>query len=102
MSPSRTRKAGIRARILAAISRKVAKDPGESGSVCKLTCALCHVDLPVVSIANMDFVQAGSRFLCEAPSKKVCPLRNYLAYGTPEERGSALSSDSAESEVYPA
>jgi hypothetical protein len=102
MSPSRTRKAGLRSRILAAISRKVAKDTGESGSVRKLACALCHVDLPVVRIANMDFIQAGSRFLCEAPSKEVCPLRNYLAYGTPEERDSSLPPDSSQSEVHPA
>lgn len=89
-----------RARILARVAREAAKNDGKAESTGSLACAFCHVDLPVIRVAEFLFVQTPLGFLCKAPSQDVCPLRGYLATGTATERSAALPLDSAESAFH--
>jgi len=91
-----------RTRILKAVKRALAKDTGESESVGVLTCAICHVDLPVVRVGGLCFVQAGLGYLCKKGDAEVCALSDYLALGATKERDSAFSSDSDGGEVHSA
>jgi len=89
------------ARVLSSKPRPAPEDVGEGGQVGVISCAVCHIDLPIRLHHGEPVVQIPLGLFCETPPEVVCALEHYLAARTDESWDAALSSDRIRSEVHP-